>query len=203
MHEELRGVSEHLKELGLASLAHAQQHTFFYSMDNKYWSDLAVLQAAHAAEILLKARIAEEHPLLIFSDIPRSTKVNEDKLSFRSLVESGKTLQYNELPERLWATTGYKIKDDNLYQNFGKLRNNIQHFATPKDRNLTQEILNFIFGIIDPMIHDFWGLYAVNYVEDPDAHEYIFQTMLSSNISFLIPDECKEIVERDRLDLNL
>ena len=29
MHEELRGVSEHLKELGLASLAHAQQHTFF------------------------------------------------------------------------------------------------------------------------------------------------------------------------------
>ena len=172
-------------------------------MDNKYWSDLAVLQAAHAAEILLKARIAEEHPLLIFSDIPRSIKVNEDKLSFRSLVESGKTLQYNELPERLWATTGYKIKDDNLYQNFGKLRNNIQHFATPKDRNLTQEILNFIFGIIDPIIHDFWGLYAVNYVEDPDAHEYIFQTLLSSNISFLIPDECKEIVERDRLDLNL
>ena len=53
------------------------------------------------------------------------------------------------------------------------------------------------------MIHDFWGLYAVNYVEDPDAHEYIFQTLLSSNISFLIPDECKEIVERDRLDLNL
>ena len=49
----------------------------------------------------------------------------------------------------------------------------VQHFATPKDRNLTQEILNFIFGIIDPIIHDFWGLYAVNYVEDPDAHEYI------------------------------
>jgi hypothetical protein len=203
MHEELLGISEHLKSLGLASLAHAQQHTFFYSMDNQYWNELAVLQAAHAAEILLKARISEQHPLLIFSDIPRSTKVNEEKLSFRSLLESGKTLQYNELPERLWATTGYKIKDDSLYQRFGKLRNTIQHFTNPPNRDLLQETLEFIFGIIDPMINDFWGLYAVNYVEDPDAHEYIFETLLRSNISFLIPDECKEIVERDRLNLNI
>jgi hypothetical protein len=203
MHEELLGISEHLKSLGLASLAHAQQHTFFYSMDNQYWNELAVLQAAHAAEILLKARISEQHPLLIFSDIPRSTKVNEEKLSFRSLLESGKTLQYNELPERLWATTGYKIKDDSLYQRFGKLRNTIQHFTNPSNRDLLQETLEFIFGIIDPMINDFWGLYAVNYVEDPDAHEYIFETLLRSNISFLIPDECKKIVERDRLNLNI
>jgi hypothetical protein len=172
-------------------------------MDNQYWNELAVLQAAHAAEILLKARISEQHPLLIFSDIPRSTKVNEEKLSFRSLLESGKTLQYNELPERLWATTGYKIKDDSLYQRFGKLRNTIQHFTNPPNRDLLQETLEFIFGIIDPMINDFWGLYAVNYVEDPDAHEYIFETLLRSNISFLIPDECKEIVERDRLNLNI
>lgn len=201
MHEELSTVAEHIKRLGLAALAHAQQHIFFYSMDNPYWNDLAVLQAAHAAEILVKARIAEEHPLLIFSDVPRSTKVNEEKLGLRALLESGKTLQYNELPERLWATTGYKIKNDNLYQRFGKLRNVIQHFTSPQERDLMQETLEFIFGIIDPMIHDFWGLYAVDYIEDPDAHDYIFETLLKSNISFLIPDHYKEMVERDRSNL--
>jgi hypothetical protein len=201
MHEELSRVAEHIKGLGLAALAHAQQHTFFYSMDNPYWNDLAVLQAAHAAEILVKARIAEQHPLLIFNDIPRSTKVNEEKLSLRALLESGKTLQYNELPERLWATTGYKIKDENLYQRFGKLRNAIQHCTTPQERDLMQETLEFIFGIIDPMIHDFWSLYAVDYIEDPDAHDYIFETLLKLNISFLIPDHYKDRVERDRTNL--
>lgn len=201
MQEDLIGIAKHIKKLGLASLAHAQQHTFFYSSDNTYWEDLAVLQAAHAAEILIKARIAEHHPLLIFSEIPKSTKVNEEKLSLRALLESGKTIQYNELPERLWATTGYKIKNDNIYQRFGKLRNTIQHFTTPHDKDLTQETLEFIFGIIDPMIHDFWGLYAVDYIEDPDAHEYIFKTLLKSNIDFLIPDHYKEKVEKDRLEL--
>lgn len=201
MHEELTGVAEHIKGLGLAALAHAQQHTFFYSLDNPYWNDLAVLQAAHAAEILIKARIAEQHPLLIFSDIPKSTKVNEDKLNLRALLESGKTHQYNELPERLWATTGYKIKDENLYQRFGKLRNAIQHFTSPQERDLMQETLEFIFGIIDPMIHDFWGLYAIDYIEDPDAHDYIFETLFKSNISFLIPKVYKERVECDRLNL--
>lgn len=64
-----------------------------------------------------------------------------------------------------------------------------------------QETLEFVFEIIDPMIHDFWGLYAVDCVEDPDAHDYIFETLLKLNISFLIPDHYKERVEHDRANL--
>ncbi|MTJ52431.1 hypothetical protein FJR38_07000, partial [Anabaena sp. UHCC 0253] len=33
---------------------------------------MCVVHTAHAAEILLKARIAQEHPLLIFSKLPKS-----------------------------------------------------------------------------------------------------------------------------------
>ena len=68
-----------------------------------------LVHVAHAAEILLKARIAQEHPLLIFSKIP---KPNPEKmnLTFIDLLENGHTLSYEKLPDRLWATTGIKIE---------------------------------------------------------------------------------------------
>jgi hypothetical protein len=206
MHEELIGVSEHIKRLGLAALAHGLQHTLFREdSSNPYMTDLAVLQAAHAAELLLKARIAEQHPLLIFKDIPASKQVNNNKLSLRILLESKKTktLQYSELPEKLWATTGYKINEDQLriYEDFGKLRNVIQHFTSPIERDLMLDTLHFVFSVIDPIINDFWGFYAIDYFEKLDAHNYAFKILLKLNISFLIPENYKEVVEFDRLFL--
>ena len=41
---------------------------------NDHWPELSVLQAAHAAEFLVKARIAEEHPLLVFERLPAFQK---------------------------------------------------------------------------------------------------------------------------------
>jgi hypothetical protein len=206
MHEELLSVAEHIKGLGLAALAHGLQHTLFADdVSNPYMTDLAVLQAAHAAELLIKARIAEQHPLLIFKDIPESKQVNEDKLSLRTLIESKKTktLQYSELPGKLWATTGYKINEKKLkvYEDFGKLRNTIQHFTSPAERDLMLDTLNFVFSVIDPMINDFWGLYTINYFERLDAHNHVFKILLKLNIPFLIPDDYKEVVEVDRLFL--
>jgi hypothetical protein len=203
MRKELAGIAEHMKELGLASLSHALQHTFYFDQFNLYWNDLAVLQAAHAAEILIKARIAEEHPLLIFTELPRSTQTGGAQIDIKALIESGRTLQFQDLPEKLWATTGYTIQDMVLYQRFGKLRNSIQHFASPDESELAQEILKFIFGIVDPMIHDFWGLYAVNYVEDPDAHSHIFPMLIKSGVAFLIPQDCEETVAEERARLRL
>ncbi|MEM7590866.1 MAG: hypothetical protein AAF383_05000 [Cyanobacteria bacterium P01_A01_bin.83] len=195
MHEDLRGVSEHMKELGLAALAHAIQHTVFFNYTNSFWGDLAILQAAHACEILIKACIAKEHPLLIFDQLPKSTKVNDQLLDLRALVESGKTIQYQELPERLWATTGYRIKNVELYREFGKLRNGIQHFASPYDRTyLSDRNLEFIFGVIDPLINDFWGLYAVDFHEE-DKNEPIFNYLIQNKVTFFFPDEYKQDIE--------
>ena len=196
MHEDLRDVSEHMKDLGLAALAHAIQHTVFFNYTNNFWGDLAILQAAHAAEILIKACIAKEHPLLIFDQLPKSTKVDDQLLDLKALVESGRTIQYQELPERLWATTGYRINNVEIYQKFGKLRNCIQHFASIHDReHLMSKNLEFIFGVIDPLINDFWGLYAVDFHED-NENEYVFDCLMRNEVSFLFPDEYKEDIER-------
>jgi hypothetical protein len=142
--------------LGLGALAHANWHANYYSTDNEYWGELSVIQAAHAAEILIKARIAKEHPLLIFEQLPRPENSEKTRLSFEHLVTSGRTYQYADLPARLWATTGIRLPNSQMYRDFGQLRNSIQHFAVP-NREVSQEAIEFIYGVIDPFINKCWG----------------------------------------------
>lgn len=188
MHQELKNVSKDMLELGLAALAHANWHANFYSFENDKWSELSVLQAAHAAEILIKARIAEEHPLLIFDQIPRSTQVDGETLDFKALVQKAKTIQYSELPERLWATAGIKLPNLDLYKEFGMLRNSIQHFAVPQNSSCSST--DFIYGVIDPFINECWGLYAIDYHEDTEPYENIVDTLLNKEVEFLVSPGC-------------
>ena len=101
MNNELRNVAENMRELGLGALTHANRHAAYQDIVNDKWAELSVLQAAHAAEILIKAKIAEEHPLLIFEKFP---KITDDNLSLLSLFEDGHTIEWSQLPNRLWAT---------------------------------------------------------------------------------------------------
>ena len=184
MHQELRNIPEHMLSLGLGALAHSVWHAAYYSMQNDKWPYLSVLQAAHAAEILIKARIAEEHPLLIFDNLPRSKKVSEDLLEIKHLIENAKTVQYSDLPELLWATTGIKLQGRDIFEKFGKLRNTIQHFSFPNDVDCSQEALEFIFEVIDPFISQCWGLYAIDYNEDYEPYEYLIATLINRGILF-------------------
>lgn len=105
-----------------------------------------------------------------------------DPLSFEDLLERGTTLQYNELPPRLWATTGIRIAQEDLYSRFGRLRNSIQHFASPKS-DPSERTLEFIFGVVDPFIGDQWGLYAIDYNEENgDHYEHVFETLVARNV---------------------
>jgi hypothetical protein len=204
MHEELRGIYKHMQRLGFAALSHAMQHIVFinYSIDNHdLWDDLAVLQVGHAAEILIKACIAEQHPLLIFSQLPNSTQIDNQMLNAKALIEFGRTIQYQELPEKLWATTGYNIKNIKLYQNFGKLRNSIQHFASPVEENLQYRNLEFIFGVIDPLINHFWRLYAIDFIEDTDGYEYVLDCLIANQISFSFPEEHQKDITKRKNDI--
>ena len=218
MQDALYEVANHIKELGLAMLSHSLRHSLqecFVNSDLTSCMDcLGVLQAAHACEILIKARIAQENPLLIFSKLPKS---NDGNLNFESLAKTGKTFQYSELPEKLKATTGYKIKDKERFRSFGELRNTIQHFAVPENRDLTQETIEFIFCVIEPLINESWGLYATDfYVENPidtlgifppnydyEPHNDIFNILLKADISFLVSEKYKDQVEKDRKKLEL
>ena len=153
------------------------------------------MQAAHAAEILIKARIAQEHPLLIFERIPRPDAGGQDLLSFKKLLTEGRTYQYVDLPHRLWATTGIVLASTDNFLEFGRLRNAIQHFATPLDVDLSQRTLNFIFSVIDPFISACWGYYAIDYCEDTEPYVNFLKSIISREISFIISPGSLKILD--------
>lgn len=187
-------------DLGIGALAHANWHSNYTSWENSSWPELSVLQAAHAAEILIKARIAEEHPLLIFEKLPHSTQVETDILEIRHLFEGGRTVRYFDLPERLWATTGIRLPNVVTYQEFGKLRNTIQHFATPEDYDCSQKTIKFIFEVIDPFINECWRLFAIDYNEDTEPYKYFVEGLIGRGIHFLVSPDVVAHLEDMELD---
>lgn len=190
MNPQLEGLWKDMLDLGLCALAHANRHTAYCSMENERWSDLAVLQAAHAAEILIKARIAQEHPLLSFDKLP---SMSDGELSLDDLFKKGKTIEWSDLPARLWAATGIELTNLDIYKEFGKLRNGIQHFAPSSMSSSTSKItLEFIFGVVDPFINHCWGLYAIDYDEDYDPYVYFAPCLIKNEILFLVSREAAE-----------
>ena len=195
MDHSLKSVHENMIRLGLGALAHANWTSAFFSWESDVWSELSVVQAAHAAEILIKARIAQEHPLLIFERIPRPDAGGQDLLSFKKLLTEGRTYQYVDLPHRLWATTGIVLASTDNFLEFGRLRNAIQHFATPLDVDLSQRTLNFIFSVIDPFISACWGYYAIDYCEDTEPYVNFLKSIISREISFIISPGSLKILD--------
>lgn len=176
----------HMRDLGLAALAHATRHASISSIENHRLPELAVLQAAHAAEMLIKARIAEAHPLLIFDQIPKQTNCTTGRLTFENLFESGRTIQWNDLPDRLWATTQNSLSDLDSFRAFGKLRNGIQHFGPPPQTDLNDITLRFVFSVVDPLINASWNLFAVDHCQDDDIYINFTGTLASHEILFLV-----------------
>ena len=190
MNDELSNVSENMRELGLGALTHANRHAAYQDPVNDKWAELSVLQAAHAAEILIKARIAEEHPLLIFEKFPKTT---DSDLSLLALFDEGHTIEWSQLPNRLWATTNMHLPNKDIFIQFGKLRNSIQHFgAVPKGISASLETLKFIYSVIDPFINECWELYAIDFDEDYDSYENFSPILIDYEIEFLVSPDAAE-----------
>lgn len=181
-------VSEHILRLALGVLKHSTYHAHLFSPDNELWEEVSVVQAAHAGELLIKARIAEEHPLLIFDRVPPARP--DQLIDVELLAREGKTFQYADLPQRLWAATGIHLADLKLYQEFGRLRNSIQHFAAPPGLNCSVEALRYVFGVLDPLLHECWGLYAIDYNEDHEPYVYYIDALVRMGITFRPSPEC-------------
>jgi hypothetical protein len=168
MHPDTREVAEHMKEFGLHVLGRAIYDATFNETMRPFAHALSITHAAHATEILLKAKVAEEHPLLIFSRLPKPSTTDRE-LTVSELFEYGQSCNYHELPDLLWATTGIRIDRLQEFLEFGKLRNKIIHFAVP-NIELADETLKFVINVLDPLIEKFWGLSGIPYsVEWDDA----------------------------------
>ncbi len=199
MNLELKGVWEHMRNLGLCALAHANRHAAYFDTENGAWDEFAVLQAAHAAEILIKARIAQEHPLLIFDTLP---KASTNELNIEALFNKGKTVEWSGLPDRLWAATGMVLPNVDIYKRFGELRNGIQHFSPAPNVDVSYETLKFVFNVIDPFINNCWNLFAVDYDEDYEPYIYFIPVLINLKIPFLISKEAAECFDYWNVDWN-
>lgn len=191
-------ISAHVLSLGLSVLKHGVYHAHIQSPDNDKWEELSVVQVAHAAELIIKARIAREHPLLIFERLPKLSA--GEQISLQRLAGEGRTYQYDALPNRLVATTGVEISNIALFEEFGRLRNSIQHFCHPPGVDLRHRTLSYIFGIIDPLLAEGWGQYAIDHNEDYEPYQYLVQSLISAEIVFRPSPQCLPDVDLEILD---
>jgi hypothetical protein len=110
---------------------------------------------------------------------------------------------YSELPEVLWATTGYRIKELDRYQKFGELRNTIVHFSADPDCEASTETLKFALEVLDYIVQDFWGESLIYYSQEWDdviiSDGYLREQIEQLNIQ-VHPDTQKKI---ESLDLTL
>jgi hypothetical protein len=199
----LKDIWKHMLDLGLGALAHANRHAAYAAMGNPKWPELSVIQAAHAAELIIKARIAEEHPLLIFEQLPKLTKsAVGNQLDLDDLFRQGKTIQWSDLPDRLWASTGLAIPNRQRFDEFGKLRNGIQHFGPNPAQDPGEETLKFVFEVVDPIINECWQLCAIDYDEDDEPYVYFVHALINREIKFIVSSEAAKTFDYWDVDWN-
>jgi hypothetical protein len=178
-------ISIHMASFGCSLLAKAAHEATFFEMGFGQHA-FALVTAAHATEILIKAAIAQEHPLLIFEKIPSIVK-KDDLLD--ELFEKGKTVKYTELPNLLYLTTNYKIIDQNYFIIFGKLRNRIIHSGIKTNIDYSIETIKFSVEVVNPIIKHFWdaSLFEGVATYDELTPEYLIAYCIEHHIKLKIP----------------
>ncbi|OLS51883.1 hypothetical protein BV392_07605 [Rhodovulum sulfidophilum] len=145
------------------------------------------MAAAHAGELVLKALIAKEHPLLLFKNI--AEKASDDEIDLDWLIKNGRTHDFSRLPSVLWATSGIKIPDIDSYRRIAALRNQIQHFVDERDSDIQYACLNFIYSNIDPLLNSHFshfGIAACQFHED-EFDDYVIGCLFAHQIKFTAP----------------
>lgn len=139
-----------MAQLGRAVLGRSICESVYSGYEGRFSDAVSVTMAAHGAEIIVKSRIAREHPLLVFKALPKSSETT-GALDIPQLFETGRTLDYKDLPERLWEATGVRMERREEFLAFGRLRNKIAHFAVP-NLDLAQQTLVFVCEVMEPML---------------------------------------------------
>lgn len=186
MHESLKGISARILALATDALKRANTDAVYFDAGMEHRQLLAPLAAAHAGELVLKALIAKEHPLLLFANI--GEKTTNDEIDLDWLLKNGRTHDFSRLPSVLWATAGIKVPDMNSYLRIAERRNQIQHFVDDRNGNVKLDCLEFIYLNIDPLLSEHFGLEACRFHED-QFDDYVIGCLLSHQIKFTVPGD--------------
>ena len=190
MHPALAEIPSRIFRLAEGALAQANTHAVYSDPGKEYWDFISLINAGHAGELFIKAVIAQEHPLLIFKDLFLLDDKSSENLNIEDLVQRGKTYELNNLPQVLWAATGYRIKEIECFERLRKARNAIQHFCDPDTMSLRTLSLEFIYKIIDPLVANYFGICAIEYHEDDAvSYDYVVMEILSRELKFTMPND--------------
>ena len=186
MHHSLEGISTRILSLATDALMRANTDAVYFDPGMEHRRSLAPLAAAHAGELVLKALVAKEHPLLLFKNI--GEKSTDDEIDLDWLLKNGRTHDFSRLPSVLWAASGIELPDKKSFQRIGELRNQVQHFVDDRDANIQFECLNFIYSNVDPLLGEHFGLCACQFHED-EFDDYVIGSLLSHQIRFTVPPD--------------
>jgi hypothetical protein len=190
MEAVLREIPDRILTLALGALSQANMHAVFADPGNEHWDFISVTNAAHAGELFLKAIIAKAHPLLIFKDIFNLDDNRADSLDLVTLIKKGKTHDFDKLPQVLWVTTGKRIPNPECFERLRRARNSIQHFCAPENEDFRALSLEFIYTIIDPLVCEHFGIFAIEYHEDHGVgYDYVVGALLRRRLKFSVPDD--------------
>jgi hypothetical protein len=166
MHQSVRQVGSYISAFAEEALADSLQRLLACTArpnqlgqapPNQFSLALAATAAAHGAELLIKSAIATEHPLLLFDSKLFVRQVpKDDHLELTHLFER-ETITFQNLPYALWAATSFKLPLPELFDEFRRLRNKIEHFCVPPNERVIDLTLKFLFSVIDPVLRKFWG----------------------------------------------
>ena len=187
----------------LAALAQANTHAALYDPMTEYWENMSILNAALAGELIIKAIVAKEHPLLIFRDLFQIENAECDDLNLENLIEKGRTYNFEHLPRLLWVTTGDRVPNLEAFEALRKARNSIQHFCAPDHPSLRRLSLEFLYKNVDPLLKKHFDLCAIEYHEDSAGYDYIVGSIIRHELLFSVPenfsiseiDLCEELSE--------
>lgn len=170
----------HNMATGVLAMANYTAH-IYNSVGFGRWPEFSVIHAAHAVELIVKARIAEEHPMLLFKHPPK--KLHSPDLE--DLLNS-RTVDYRDLPHLYSATTGMPFPNVEEFNELGALRNRIQHFLPPPGVDFGGAALTGIYAVADPILQTCWGEYAIDFNEDDPPYDYLVAALISRRISFFV-----------------
>lgn len=188
MNPALHDIPDRILEFAAGALSQANTHAVFTDPGNEHWDFISITNTAHAGELLLKAIIAKEHPLLIFKDLFLLDDSQSEELDMRRLLQSGRTHDFEKLPQVMWAATGQRVPNMKCFERLRRTRNAIQHFCAPENDDLRGLSLEFIYTIIDPLMFSNFGMVAIEYHEDHSiGYDYVVGCLLRRGLKFTIP----------------
>ncbi|WP_370191503.1 hypothetical protein [Qipengyuania sp.] len=188
MHPDLAAIPDRILSTALGALRQANTQAVFADPGMEHRDYLCISSSAFAGELIIKAVIAKEHPLLIFRDLFHLEKHIREDYEFTEILLNAKTYQFDKLPELLWVTTGERIPDLDLFHRVRRARNSVQHFSAPDAGSFRRLSLEFLYKIVDPLLHRHFGLFAVDYHEDYSiGYDYVVNCLIAYELEFSVP----------------